>query len=225
MPRVRRPTALGHSAIDPSRGDGRPIPGRLCRQLRPSDRRRLRSLFWKRPRGSGIDTKFHYLTERLTSAADDHLALGDCNLIYRFAQSPRGQMRMQAGSELAQRLDADRSRFQLHLRRRLLSPQALGSLGGDRLGNARPCRSVPLPHDRRRDLEPVREHVGYEYLDIGTTPGQLSDRRRPRVVLMPISQTFRGRHVHHFSWHSGTCGPRGNVPYGRMARSINSRSK
>jgi hypothetical protein len=45
----------------------------------------------------GIDTETNYLRERLPGGTHDHLWLGDCNIVYRFAQSPGSQWRAGLG--------------------------------------------------------------------------------------------------------------------------------
>ena len=45
----------------------------------------------------GIDTETNYLQERLPGDRYDHLWIGDCNVVYRFAQSPRAQWRAGIG--------------------------------------------------------------------------------------------------------------------------------
>ena len=45
----------------------------------------------------GLDTEMNYLQERLPERERDHLWLGDCNILYRFAQSERSQWRAGMG--------------------------------------------------------------------------------------------------------------------------------
>ena len=45
----------------------------------------------------GIDAQWNYLEERRPGGRLDHLQLGDCNLIYRFAQSPKAEFRLGLG--------------------------------------------------------------------------------------------------------------------------------
>lgn len=45
----------------------------------------------------GVDTEFNYRRENLRDGRLDQLWTGDCNLVYRFAQSPNVQMRTGAG--------------------------------------------------------------------------------------------------------------------------------
>ena len=45
----------------------------------------------------GIDTEMNYLQERLPADRWDHLWMGDCNVVYRFAQSERSQWRVGVG--------------------------------------------------------------------------------------------------------------------------------
>jgi hypothetical protein len=46
----------------------------------------------------GVQSSVHAFTEDLKNSHDDRLALGDCNLVYRFAQHQRGQMRLGIGA-------------------------------------------------------------------------------------------------------------------------------
>jgi hypothetical protein len=41
----------------------------------------------------GLDSEWHFLRERLSDGSHDQMALGDCNLVFRFAQSPRAEFR------------------------------------------------------------------------------------------------------------------------------------
>jgi hypothetical protein len=45
----------------------------------------------------GLDSEWHFLRERLPDGSHDQLALGDCNLVFRFAQSPRVEFRTGLG--------------------------------------------------------------------------------------------------------------------------------
>lgn len=45
----------------------------------------------------GLDTEFNYRRELTRPGGDDHLWTGDCNLVFRFAQSPKVQMRAGLG--------------------------------------------------------------------------------------------------------------------------------
>ncbi len=119
----------------------------------------------------GIDTSFRYLTERSSSADDDHLGLGDCNLVYRFAQSPRAQMRTGIGANWLN--DSTRTDLGFNFtyggdffpaRPWVLSAAIdWGTLGHAGLFRFRTTAGVIL--DR------FEGYVGYEYLDIGSTQG------------------------------------------------------
>ena len=116
----------------------------------------------------GIDTSFQYLTERLPSADDDHLALGDCNLIYRFAQSPRADAHGVGANWLN-----DSTRTDLGFNFTYggdffpCKPWVLsaaidwGTLGHAGLFRFRTTAGVILNR--------FEGYVGYEYLDIGST--------------------------------------------------------
>ena len=45
----------------------------------------------------GLDTETSYLEERLAGGAHDALWIGDCNVVYRFAQNERAQFRTGIG--------------------------------------------------------------------------------------------------------------------------------
>ena len=117
----------------------------------------------------GFDTKFQYLTERLPGGDDDHLTIGDCNLIYRFAQSPRAQMRMGLGANWLN--DSTRTDLGFNFtyggdwfpcRPWVLSTAIdWGTLGHAGLFRFRATAGVILNR--------FESYVGYEYLDIGTT--------------------------------------------------------
>jgi hypothetical protein len=119
----------------------------------------------------GIDSSFLYLTERFPDADDDHLSLGDCNLIYRFAQSSRAQMRTGIGANWLN----DSTRTDLGFNFTYggdffpCKPWVIsavvdwGTLGHAGLFRFRTTAGVIF--DR------FEGYVGYEYLDIGTTQG------------------------------------------------------
>ncbi len=118
----------------------------------------------------GVDVSFQQFHEQLSSG-DDHLTLGDCNVVYRFAQHSHGQMRTGIGVNW---LDND-GRTDLGFNftyggdffpRKpwvLSSEIDWGTLGHAGLFRFRTTAGVVL--DR------FETYVGYEYLDIGTTQG------------------------------------------------------
>jgi hypothetical protein len=117
----------------------------------------------------GIDTSFQHLTERLPGADDDHLNLGDCNLIYRFAQSPRAQMRMGLGANWLN--DSTRTDLGFNFtyggdffpRKPWVLSSAIdwGTLGHAGLFRFRATGGVIVNR--------FEGYLGYEYLDIGST--------------------------------------------------------
>jgi len=131
----------------------------------------------------GIDASAQYLRERLPGDGYDHLTIGDCNLVYRFAQGPQAQMRVGLGANWLN--DATRTDlgFNFTYGGDFLSAETLGAVVGDRLGHARPRRSVSLPHDRRRDLQPVSRATWVRVSRHRHDPEQFPRRRRPRLVL------------------------------------------
>lgn len=119
----------------------------------------------------GIDASAQHLRERLPGDNFDHLTLGDCNLVYRFAQSPRAQMRMGLGANWLN--DSSRTDLGFNFtyggdffpRKPWVLSSAIdwGTLGHAGLFRFRTTAGVIL--DR------FETYVGYEYLDIGTTQG------------------------------------------------------
>jgi hypothetical protein len=117
----------------------------------------------------GIDAKYRYLTERLANTPDDHLNLGDCNLIYRFAQSRWGQMRTGIGANWLN--DSTRTDlgfnftyggdFFPHKPWVLSAAVDWGTLGHAGLFRFRTTAGAIFNR--------FEGYVGYEYLDIGTT--------------------------------------------------------
>jgi len=56
----------------------------------------------------GLDTEMSYLQESLPAGGEDHLWMGDCNIVYRFCQSERRQWRAGVGFNwLDDRFDSD----------------------------------------------------------------------------------------------------------------------
>jgi hypothetical protein len=117
----------------------------------------------------GIDTSFQYLTERLPGAADDHLTIGDCNLIYRFAQSARAQMRAGIGANWLNDSTRTDAGFNFTYggdffpRKPWVLSSAIdwGTLGHAGLFRFRSTVGVIVNR--------FEGYVGYEYLDIGST--------------------------------------------------------
>jgi hypothetical protein len=117
----------------------------------------------------GIDTSAQYLYERLRGNSSDHLTLGDCNLVYRFAQCARAQMRLGIGANWL--TDASRTDLGFNFTYGgdffprnpwvLSSDIDWGTLG--RAGLFRFRATAGAIFNR------FESYVGYEYLDIGTT--------------------------------------------------------
>ena len=117
----------------------------------------------------GVDTSFRCLTERLPGADDDHLNLGDCNLIYRFAQSARAQMRTGIGANWLN--DSTRTDLGFNFtyggdffpRKPWVLSSAIdwGTLGHAGLFRFRATGGVIVNR--------FEGYLGYEYLDIGST--------------------------------------------------------
>ena len=116
-----------------------------------------------------MDSSFQYLRERLPSGDYDHLTLGDCNVVYRFAQHPNAQMRMGIGANWLK----DNTRTDLGFnstyggdffpRKPWVISAAIdwGTLGHARLFRFRTTAGVIVNR--------FETYAGYEYLDIGTT--------------------------------------------------------
>ena len=99
-----------------------------------------------------VAASWNHLEERLPGGGRDKLSLGDCNLVYRFAQTGWAEFRTGLGVNwMADSGDANFG-LEFQLCRRFLSLQAVGRV--ERVGrrHARPRRAVPFPHDRRRDV-------------------------------------------------------------------------
>ena len=116
----------------------------------------------------GIDASFHYLSERLPEG-DDHLNLGDCNLIYRFAQSSRAEMRVGIGANWLN----DSTRTDLGFNFTYggdffpCKPWVLSAaIDGGTLGHAGLFRFRTTAGVIFNRFE---GYAGYEYLDIGST--------------------------------------------------------
>jgi hypothetical protein len=119
----------------------------------------------------GFDTKFRCLTEPQPGANDDHLNIGDCNLIYRFAQSPRVAMRMGVGANWLN--DSTRTDLGFNFtyggdffpRKPWVVSTAIdwGTLGHAGLFRFRTTAGLIINR--------FESYVGYEYMDIGTTQG------------------------------------------------------
>lgn len=124
---------------------------------------------WDGPLRFGVDTEFRQVEERLDSMAEDRLQLGDFNVVYRFAQSRRVQMRSGIGVNWMH--DADDTDYGFNF-----------TYGGDwfpddpfvvstdfdwgRLGDASAIHSRVTGGVVLRNLEAF---VGYDYLRIGDT--------------------------------------------------------
>ena len=117
----------------------------------------------------GCQATFHTFCEDLHDDRYDHLTLGDCNLIYRFAQHPRGQMRMGIGANwLTDPAQTDLG-FNFYYggdffpRKPWVVSAELdwGTLGHAGLFRFRTSTGLVF-----RSLE---TYVGYEYSDIGST--------------------------------------------------------
>jgi hypothetical protein len=117
----------------------------------------------------GFQTSFHAFCEDLHDSRYDHLALGDFNLIYRFAQHPRGQMRMGIGANwLTDPIQTDLGfnffyggDFFPHKPWVISAEIDWGTLGHAGLFRFRTTTGLII-----RNFEP---YIGYEYSDIGTT--------------------------------------------------------
>jgi hypothetical protein len=119
----------------------------------------------------GVDTSAQYLRERIPGDGLDHLMLGDCNLVYRFAQSPRAQMRMGLGANWLN--DSTRTDLGCNFTYGgdffpckpwvLSSAIDWGTLGHAGLFRFRTTAGVIFNR--------FESYVGYEYLDVGTTQG------------------------------------------------------
>ena len=119
----------------------------------------------------GFDASYQYLGERLPGGGFDHLSLGDGNVVYRFAQSPRAQMRMGIGVNWLD--DATRTDCGFNFtyggdffpRKPWVVSAAIdwGTLGHAGLFRFRTTVGVVVNR--------FETYVGYEYLDIGSTQG------------------------------------------------------
>jgi hypothetical protein len=117
----------------------------------------------------GVDTSAHYLREQLSGGGYDHLTLGDCNLVYRFAQGKRGEMRMGLGANWMN--DASRTDLGFNFtyggdffprKPWVLSSEIdWGTLGRAGLFRFRTTGGVIWNR--------FESYIGYEYLDIGAT--------------------------------------------------------
>ena len=108
------------------------------------------------------------MSERLADGGRDQLSLGDCNLVYRFAQGPLGRISHRLRPELDGGQRPAPTWLQFHLRRRLLSRLSRGSLSTEL-----DCGTLGLAGSFRFRttagvvLHGVVTYVGYEYTDIG----------------------------------------------------------
>ena len=115
----------------------------------------------------GLDTEMNYLKENLPGVADDRLWLGDCNIVFRFAQSERMQWRTGAGFNWLD--DPDDTDFGFNFTYGVdFFPQRpwvvsatidWGTLGHAGLFRFRTTTGVVF--------HGLESYVGYEYLDIG----------------------------------------------------------
>jgi hypothetical protein len=117
----------------------------------------------------GIDMSAQYLSERLPGDRTDHLTVGDCNVVYRFAQSPRAAMRIGLGANWLG--DSERTDLGFNF-----------TYGGDffprkpwvisstidwgTLGHAGLFR---FQATAGAIINRFESYVGYEYLDVGST--------------------------------------------------------
>jgi hypothetical protein len=126
-------------------------------------------VLWDTASRWGIDAQADYLREVRTDTGTDQLWLGDANVVYRFAQSPRLQMRTGLGVNwLADREGTDLGfNFtyggDLFIARPWIASAEIdwGWLGSAGLFRGRTTLGV---HWRRCEF-----YTGYEYLDIGRT--------------------------------------------------------
>jgi hypothetical protein len=117
----------------------------------------------------GVQTSVHAFWENLGDNRFDHLTLGDCNLIYRFAQHPRGQMRMGIGANWMTDPAQTDLGFNFTYGGDFFPCKPLvfstkidwGTLGHAGLFRFRTTTGLTF-----RNFEP---YIGYEYSDIGTT--------------------------------------------------------
>ena len=117
----------------------------------------------------GCQASVHTFCEDLHDDRYDHLTLGDCDLVYRFAQHPRGQMRLGLGANWL--TDPTRTDLGFNFyyggdffpRKPWVVSAELdwGTLGHAGLFRFRTSAGLLL-----RSLE---TYVGYEYSDIGST--------------------------------------------------------
>jgi len=118
----------------------------------------------------GIDTEATYLHEQATGGRSDQLWLGDANVVYRFAQSPRIQMRTGVGLNwLADEYGSDVGfNFTYGGDFFPVAPWILSAeIDWGRLGDAGlfQGRATVGVHFHRLEI-----YTGYDYLDIGDTP-------------------------------------------------------
>lgn len=118
----------------------------------------------------GIDTEAHRFEEWLGGERTDYLWLGDCNFIYRFAQSERAAFRAGIGFNwLSDQVRTDYGfnftyGFDLYPRKPWVFSTELdiGTLGKSELFRVRTTAGVMIHR--------VETYIGYEYLDVaGTT--------------------------------------------------------
>ena len=119
----------------------------------------------------GFDASAQYLRQRMPDGDYDHLTIGDCNLIYRFAQCPQAQMRVGLGANWLN--DSKQTDLGFNFTYGgdffpqkpwvLSSAIDWGTLGHAGLFRFRTTAGVIFNR--------FESYVGYEYLDIGTTQG------------------------------------------------------
>lgn len=126
-------------------------------------------VLWDTASRWGIDSQFDYLREERTGSANDQLWLGDANVVYRFAQSPRLQMRTGLGVNWMSDTDGTDLGFNFTYGGDLFlaNPWIVsaevdwGWLGNAGLFRGRTTLGV---HLHRWEF-----YTGYEYLDVGRT--------------------------------------------------------
>ncbi len=117
----------------------------------------------------GVDASFQHLREELDGGRRDSLTLGDCNLVYRFAQHKQAQMRMGLGANWLSDTARTDCGFNFTYggdffpRKPWIVSAAIdwGTLGHAGLFRLRTSAGVIVNR--------FETYVGYEYLDVGTT--------------------------------------------------------
>jgi hypothetical protein len=117
----------------------------------------------------GFDASAQYLRQHMPGGDYDHLTVGDCNLIYRFAQGPQAQMRVGLGANWLN--DSKQTDLGFNFtyggdffpQKPWVISSAIdwGTLGRAGLFRFRTTAGVIFNR--------FESYLGYEYLDIGTT--------------------------------------------------------